>query len=223
MSKQSLSSLVALLLAAGCGGSPQSGSAPESDHPSDPPPYWDEIDWAAMKSRPRLAAPIITDTPCRIEIDTPPLLVRSHVPYGTSVIYSSDPASSGEHYPYWLEYKTYDQDIDPRYYVHNLEHGAVVLMYQCRPGTDCSAQRDQMEAFVDRLPDDPRCDGSGVRVRAVIAPSSTITSPFAAATWGWGYTAECFDAASLSAFIAKHYDDAPEVICSDGIDPYAGR
>jgi hypothetical protein len=184
------------------------------------PPYWGEIDWTAMHDRPRLSAPIVTDTPCHIVIDTPPLLVRTHVPYGTTVLYDSDPASSGMHYPFWLAYLSYQQDIDPRYYVHNLEHGAVVLMYQCAAGADCSQQRQQMEAFVTAIPDDPRCASTGTRVRAVVAPSATIATAVAAAAWGWTYSADCFDAESLGAFESAHYDDAPEFNCSEGEDPF---
>ena len=62
-------------------------------------------------------------------------------------------------------------------------------------------------------------DAAPSRVRAVIAPDNEITTPIAAAAWGWLYRAECVDAASLRSFYARHAGMAPEDFCADGSYP----
>jgi hypothetical protein len=54
-----------------------------------------------------------------------------HVPIGSQVEYDSNPPSSGPHYPIWAAFRVYTSPVPRPYYVHDLEHGAVVLVYNC--------------------------------------------------------------------------------------------
>jgi len=59
---------------------------------------------------------------------------RNHVAVGTRVDYKHLPPSSGPHYPSPDAPKpasTYVDPIRPEYFVHDLEHGAIVLVYRC--------------------------------------------------------------------------------------------
>src|SRR5215469_7417837 len=51
----------------------------------------------------------------------------NHVDACSYVDYHTLPPSSGDHYPFWAAYMTYDQPVPEGYWVHNLEHGAIVL------------------------------------------------------------------------------------------------
>lgn len=156
---------------------------------------------------------------CTIVIDTPPLVPGGHVAIPSDVTYSSNPPSSGPHYPIWAAYKTFATPVDRRYYVHNLEHGAVVFAYRCTDASGCPQVVAALEAAAASLPTDPLC-AAPTRVRAVITPDPLLDVAVAAAAWGWTYKAECVDAASLAAFAQSHYGQGTEQTCSDGQDTF---
>src|SRR5688500_13322181 len=54
----------------------------------------------------------------------------AHVPEGSATTYRSNPPASGPHYPVWLRYREYTEAMARGYWVHNLEHGAVVVLYR---------------------------------------------------------------------------------------------
>ena len=66
--------------------------------------------------------------------------ITEHVPEGTPIAYEHRPPIGGPHYtPKVPTYGVMEQAVAPGYWVHNLEHGAVVLLYRCegdcrRPG-----------------------------------------------------------------------------------------
>jgi hypothetical protein len=161
---------------------------------------------------------------CPVTIASYPLQAALHVDVGTDIQWNSNPPSSGEHYPVWAAYRDYGLLVPPKtvprgYYVHDLEHGAIVLLYQCPTG-DCGGGgiAGQLQAVADSLPADPLCVqlNNGVRVRTVITPDPLINSPVAAAAWGWTYTADCVDAPTLRQFALAHYGQGPEALCGDG-------
>ena len=188
--------------------------------------------------RTRLDAPLNLGGPCDAIEDTPPLLPAIHVAIGTPVDYDSNPPSSGPHYPIWAAYQAYVVPLDRRYYVHNLEHGAVDLLYNCNVSADggtevedadvadqdagslgpCPAVAAQLQAIIDAFPNDPNCDPSSgqPRVRFVLTPDPLLDVPVAAAAWGWTYKAQCVDPATLTQFAKAHYDQGPEEICANG-------
>jgi len=123
--------------------------------------------------------PVHPQAPCLVTIDAPPRLSRDHVSIGTSVQYDSNPASSGPHYPIWAAYQEYTEPVDPRYYVHDEEHGAIILLYNCPGSSDCTSVVAGLERVVASIPPDPACVGNGVSVRYVLAPDLTIPAPIA--------------------------------------------
>lgn len=56
---------------------------------------------------------------------------RDHVTVGTEVEYKTNPPTSGKHYPDWIRAGIYQDPQDDRYLVHSLEHGYVILSYNC--------------------------------------------------------------------------------------------
>ena len=50
---------------------------------------------------------------------------------GTKVDYNSNPPTSGPHYEIWTQAGVYDAPKDDRNLVHSLEHGYVIISYNC--------------------------------------------------------------------------------------------
>jgi hypothetical protein len=157
------------------------------------------------------------DASCPVEIDEPQILPAPHVGIPSDIQWNSNPPSSGPHYPIWAAYQAYTSPVPRGYYVHNLEHGAVVFLYNCGDG-GCPDVVAALQAASDAIPDDPLCTsaGQGVRVRTVITPDPLIDVPVAAAAWGWVYRAQCADLPTLRDFARTHYGQGAEVTCGNG-------
>lgn len=138
----------------------------------------------------------------------------THVPECSAIEYSTSPPVFGDHYPVWAAYQSYDFPVPPGYLVHDLEHGAIVLLYDCPGG--CADEVTQAQAFIDALPADPRCS-EDVRVQVVLAPSPGLRSRWAAAAWGYSLNADCFDPAEFGQFYEEHVGQGPEDLCAQGI------
>lgn len=163
-----------------------------------------------------LAEPLELDASCSVTLDSPPLLPANHVPIGSDIQWDSNPPSSGPHFPIWAAYQAYASPVPRGYYVHNLEHGAVVLLYNCP--SDCPDVVAALVQAANQIPSDPLCDaaGEGIRVRTVITPDPLLDVPVAAAAWGWTYRAQCADLPTLTSFVQNHYGQGPEQICANG-------
>ena len=159
------------------------------------------------------------DASCLVEIQQPPLMSSfDHVPVGTMVDWSTNPPSSGPHYPIWAAFQAYTTPVPRGYYVHDLEHGAIVFLYNCG-SAGCPEVVSTFQAASDSLPDDPVCDqtgGPGVRVRTVITPDPLIPTKVAAVAWGWIYLADCADLPTLEQFAKAHYGQGREDLCNPG-------
>jgi len=132
--------------------------------------------------------------------------------------YATNPPTSGPHYPNWAAFKTYSTAVPHGFLVHALEHGAVVIGYNCP--VDCSAEIATLQAYLASRPADPLCIAP-LKERIIITPDPLLDVPFAAASWGWSLKSQCMDIPALDAFLAAHYAMAPEDFCFDGIDPTA--
>jgi hypothetical protein len=141
-----------------------------------------------------------------------------HIAVCTPIQYPTNPPTGGPHYPYWAAFKTYTTPVPRGFYVHDLEHGAIVITYNCPGG--CDAELSQLQAWIDARPADPLCTAP-LRSRIVVTPDPLLDVRFAASAWGWALKSQCFDLAMLGPFIDAHYAMAPENFCIDGIDPTA--
>lgn len=154
------------------------------------------------------------DASCMVKVDQWPDMGGAHVPIGTNVTYNSNPPSSGPHYPVWAAFQEFTTPVPRSYYVHDLEHGAIVLLYNC--ASPCPDIVQGLRDAAAAIPDDPLCAGSGVRARVVITPDPLIDGPVAAAAWDFTYNAACLDAATLTQFARDHYGHGPESVCGNG-------
>jgi len=147
--------------------------------------------------------------------------------------YATNPPSTGNHYPLWAAFGVYDRPVPRGFWVHDLEHGAVVITYNC---SDCAADVEAAKAFIEQLPVDSSCagasGGTGAKRRIVLTPDPLLDVRFAASAWqgpasddggvGTGFTlrASCFDVDAFGAFVTAHYARGPENFCTDGVDPF---
>jgi hypothetical protein len=198
-----------LLLLFACG-APSNGGDDDDDQPDAPPPTAD--------ATPR------PDAACTGMEEAHMLGVGTHVPNGSPITWNSNPPSSGPHYNMWARWgQTYTTPLDRGNWVHNLEHGGIVVTYNC---SGCDAEVQAIEDLLAGLPQDSLCTG-GIRTRTIITADPLLPPGvrFAASAWdapssfGWTWTAACADTDGLAAFIADHYGHGPEATCAQGQVP----
>ena len=121
--------------------------------------------------------------------------------------YNSDPPTSGPHAAP-IQAGFYDEAAPDESLVHNLEHGYVVIWYNCA-GMDevaCDAFKAQIRDVMERA---GTVDLSGA-TKVIAVPRPTLPGPIAATSWGRLYQPEAFDAAELLTFIKEFRKKAPE-------------
>lgn len=129
-----------------------------------------------------------------------------HVPVGTQISYKHNPPASGSHYPTPAPYRLYPDPVLPGYWVHDLEHGAVVLLYKCPEApASCTQLQDQMRLLYQHTPPEKY----GER-KIVITPYPQLDVPVAAVSWDRVYKLQSFDEAKLLQFYREYVDKGRE-------------
>ena len=141
---------------------------------------------------------------------------QTHLILCSTTCYATNPPSSGNHYPVWPVYKTYVAPVPWGFLVHGLEHGAIVVSYNCPCG--CADEVAAAQAWIDALPMDQDCH---TPPRVVMAPDPHLDVRWAASAWTWTLREQGFDPAVFQAFFAAHYNTAPEEICDGYSDASA--
>lgn len=143
-----------------------------------------------------------------------PLEPELHVPEPERVAYLADPPPSGPHWPCWAPWGSghATRALPAERFVHNLEHGGVVLLYRCDPdaglddGGSCAAMAEALVAFAaDGGPAAPAGD-----MRYLVAARPELPTVYAALAWGWRLELSTFDPAEVSCFAGGHLGAAPE-------------
>jgi hypothetical protein len=126
----------------------------------------------------------------------------------------TNPPAWGDHYSLFPKFGAYDYAIPRGFYVHSLEHGAVVFTYSC---TDCRDEVDAVKSLIAENAPDPSCCSAGgcsteVTNQLSLTPDPGIPSRWAASSWGATLTADCFEHDVFQNFIDAHRDSgvAPE-------------
>lgn len=137
-----------------------------------------------------------------------------HVPIGTSVEWSTNPPVTGMHYPIWAAWDRHYTALDRGYWVHNAEHGGIVLLYRCPEG--CPDVVDALLDVARSLPADASC-AAPVRGRLIVAADPLLPPEVQVAVVGWNayYAASCFDPYART-FAAARYRRGPEDTCAEG-------
>ena len=164
------------------------------------------------------APPLAGQTECKVEIRTGiPIASAEHLEICTPIAYPTNPPSGGDHWPRWAAFATYDAPVRREMLVHDLEHGAILMLHDC---AECGAAiTDVFHKVEIEYGLDQKCIPSGSTARFVIAPDTDLDFPVAMAAWGATYNATCIDEPSIKAFVDAHYATGTEDICAARIDP----
>ena len=133
---------------------------------------------------------------------------QTHVPEGSVIQYVNNPPSSGNHYPSPKPWGVYTDPIVPGYWVHNLEHGGVVVLYDCPQG--CPEVTQVVQNALTTFPKD-----NFGEVKLVSTPYSGLPNGArtAAVAWNWVATFPgSITMDQLQAFYTAHVDRSPENI-----------
>lgn len=115
-----------------------------------------------------------------------------------TILYLDLPPAGGPHNPCWAAFKAHDTPVPAERWVHNLEHGGVVFLYNCPEG--CDTEVEQLQTLVDGTP------------QALLTEYEGLPARFAVVAWGHRLVSDCFDAEAFLAFYRGHVDQAPESI-----------
>lgn len=128
-----------------------------------------------------------------------------HIEFGTTGTYEHYPPSSGEHYGRILEWGFYEEDVPPEFWVHSLEHGGVVILYNCNE--DCTAVEDALWELLDTAPAEDQFN----EVKILTSPNSQIESPVVALAWGYQLDLDSVEYDILLDFYNRHVNQGPEL------------
>ncbi len=114
---------------------------------------------------------------------------NQHVATGDKVTYPVCPPASGKHInnpprgPIPARFYGPNDDAVPNGWVHNLEHGGLVVLYSCDKGACDAATQDQLRSLVTGLPASAVCKTPAGVVSPVVAHFEQMPTRFAALVW----------------------------------------
>lgn len=128
---------------------------------------------------------------------------QDHVQQGTPVPYQEYPPASGPHWPQWAPWGVYTEPIPEEMFVHNLEHGGIVILYKCpNPCPDVARQLEETFAAL------PKSKYGHVKV--VVSPNPRIKTRFTLLAWTRIDEFERFDRERILRFVRAWQDKGPE-------------
>lgn len=165
-------------------------------------------------------------------------LGRDHVPDGTLVAYNSNPPTSGPHYDEWARAGVYENPVSDGHLVHSLEHGYIILSYNCLVNPQSvslvpaafaheedlqeaeGAEGIESEVLEEDLWESEECRGlvsllSGVyekkgKSKIIVIPRPSLDTRIALTAWGRIDKFWDFDEERITKFIDAFRDKGPE-------------
>ena len=161
------------------------------------------------------------------------------MPIGEKVDYNSNPPTSGKHYEDWIRSGVYSEPKEDRNLVHSLEHGYVIISYNCDhkqafqinlvPGVFAHDEGDVVSINgssatpAAQLSDNFKsvdCKSlieklteivkkKGSR-KLVVVPRSNLETRLALTAWNYLDKFDKLDISRVENFIDKHIDNGPE-------------
>lgn len=115
---------------------------------------------------------------------------------------ATNPPLGGNHCSVWLNCRKYDAPQPRCQWLHNLEHGHAVLLYNCPNG--CPETVERLRAHWDGLQTNPS------RKRILLTPDPKLPRKVAAVVWGFGWMGDDYDEAAISEVLSHQDAEAPE-------------
>lgn len=140
---------------------------------------------------------------------------QSHVRPGTTVSYAFCPPTSGSHYDFGarapLSQGFYDADdgVSPGNWIHNLEHGWVVLAYRDPEGADgpTSEELSQMRSFIESAPLSPAAVACAPN-KVIAVRFDDMSTRFGLMIWDRSLLTDTFDPEEALTFYQQWVDSA---------------
>jgi hypothetical protein len=124
--------------------------------------------------------------------------------------YSTNPPTSGPHYNATLGSGFYDEDDPwtepfqnaPGYIVHSMEHGYVVMWYNCSvvSEAECSSLKENIQAVIE----------AENQFKIIGFPITTTSQPLVLTSWGYILEMDSWDGELVSTFVDRNRNNAPE-------------
>lgn len=157
---------------------------------------------------------------------------RNHINPGEFHTYTYCPPASGFHInaaglgPIPPRYYGPDDATEPQGWIHNLEHGALVVLYSCAGGCPDDPTLQKLIAFADptTFPASPICKMPAGIVGPVVARFDDMKTRFAAMVWDRVLLVDTFDPQQVLAFYQQFGDKTqpePQVQCQASPSPSA--
>ncbi len=128
---------------------------------------------------------------------------QEHVAEGTPITYQEYPPTSGPHWPRWAPWGVASTPVSAEMFVHNLEHGGVVILYRCP--TPCPDVVQELEGTLRALP--PSKYG---HVKVVVSANDRIKTRFALLAWTRLDEFDRLDRERIVRFVLAYQDKGPE-------------
>ena len=136
-------------------------------------------------------------TPSGPEVGTSiPIQGRLHVPIGTHVKYTTNPPTSGPHYPIPEAWGIKTSPVMDEYAVHSLEHGSVWITYQ--PDNISSTDLDQLKLIANKY------------ARIILSPRPANDSYISLVSWGRTQKFNKMDSNLINLFAYRNRNHGPE-------------
>jgi hypothetical protein len=133
---------------------------------------------------------------------------RQHVPQGSTIPYRNRPPSSGDHYDTPAGYGFFQREIPTGNWVHDLEHGGIVVLY--RPDLCDQTCQSQLQDVYNSAPSSQLFPGTR---KMLVIPYQDMDHAVAAVAWGWVDEmdqTQPVDKDRILAFYRAHVDRGPE-------------
>jgi uncharacterized protein DUF3105 len=138
-----------------------------------------------------------------ISLSPPPATARHLTCASSTCGDGQNPPTSGDHCSDTLRCRVHDTEQNRCVWLHNLEHGHAVLLYNCPEGCP------EIVATLESLRQEAKTGGNGV-IRAIVAPDSRIPTRVAGLLWRRSWGADAPDANAIRCLLQHQDAEAPE-------------
>jgi len=150
---------------------------------------------------------------------------HDHIVPPAKVKYEHNPPTSGCHYslgaqggaPAPITAGAYgnDPEIAPEFWLHNLEHGYVAVLYNCPQS--CPSDLQALRTWLKKLPADPAAQSCAQPVpyaKVIVIPWKSMKKKFAAVSWDWYDGMDTLNLDEVQKFYDSHNGQSPEGVCT---------
>lgn len=143
--------------------------------------------------------------PVQVDARQVPTEGAEHVQAGTPLPSRNRPPSSGTHYPTTSGYGFFERDVEPGYWLHTLEHGGVVVLYN--PDTCDQGCQSQLRSIQQSAP----ASQTFRTMKMAVIPYRDMDKAITAVAWGWVLEMDQPDRDQILGFYRQFVDRGPEL------------